>query len=323
MKVLKFFRNLLVWLFVIIAVGMIIFTIVSVSTFTRTDRSLFGYKAFIVLSDSMKKTDFDAGDIVLVKNVDPATLQSGDIIAFTSQNSASYGATVTHKTQRGWEQPKMANCHATGIDITAVGNVQIGGFMPWPGAHTIAQNCSASGKIDATGVSAAGYAGGFFGNLGWNCDLGHMGHQITNCTADVDIVTKDAPVGGFVGTATNSNNYSMYATFKDCKALGDVTCVEGGTASIGGFAGVADRGYYENCSASGTVSGGTMNGGFIGTVKHIDTTYDFRYPVGTRSYEVEQITVVSCTGTADLELIGRDDQSNKDSLKRYHEIIIK
>lgn len=97
MRVLKFLRNLLVWLVVIVAICMMIFTIVSVSTFDRADRSLFGYKAFIVLSDSMKKTDFSAGDLVLVKSVDPATLQPGDIIAYTSQNSASYGATVTHK----------------------------------------------------------------------------------------------------------------------------------------------------------------------------------------------------------------------------------
>ena len=94
---MKFLRNLLVWLVVIVAICMMIFTIVSVSTFDRADRSLFGYKAFIVLSDSMKKTDFSAGDLVLVKSVDPATLQPGDIIAYTSQNSASYGATVTHK----------------------------------------------------------------------------------------------------------------------------------------------------------------------------------------------------------------------------------
>ena len=227
------------------------------------------------------------------------------------------------QTQTGWGKLTLNNCDVTGLDITATGNVQIGGFMPWPGSHTIANNCTVSGKIDAIGVSTAGYAGGFFGDLGWNCDLGHMGHQITDCTADVDIVTKDAPAGGFVGTATNSRNASMYATFKGCKALGDVTCVEGGTASIGGFAGVADRGYYENCSASGTVSGGVVNGGFIGTVKHIDASYDGRYPVGTREYEVEQITVVSCNGTADLELIGMDDQSNKDSLKRYHDIVIK
>ncbi len=97
MKALKFIRNLLVWLFVIFAICMMIFTIVSVTTFNRTDRSVFGYRAFIVLSDSMKKTDFDAGDLVLIKRVDPTTLQPGDIIAYTSQNSANYGATVTHK----------------------------------------------------------------------------------------------------------------------------------------------------------------------------------------------------------------------------------
>ena len=58
------------WLMVALAVFMMIFTIVSVSTFDRADRSLFGYKAFIVLSDSMSKTDFNAGDLVLVKEID-------------------------------------------------------------------------------------------------------------------------------------------------------------------------------------------------------------------------------------------------------------
>ena len=225
------------------------------------------------------------------------------------------------QTQRGWEQPKLANCHVTGLDVTAAGHVQIGGFMAWPGGHTIADDCSVSGKIDASAVTD-GYAGGFFGNLGWNCDLGHMGHEITNCTADVDILTKDVPAGGFIGTATNQNGSSMYATFNGCKALGDVTCVSGGTASVGGFAGVADRGCYEGCSAAGKVSGGAVNGGFIGTVKHIDAKYDGRFPVGTRSYEVEQITVKSCTGAAGMDLIGLDDQSGKDSLKRYHDIVI-
>lgn len=85
---------------VVLAVCMMVFTIVSVSTFNRSDRSLFGYKAFIVLSDSMSKTDFSAGDLVLVKDVDPSTLQEGDIIAYTSQNSANFGETVTHKIRR-------------------------------------------------------------------------------------------------------------------------------------------------------------------------------------------------------------------------------
>ena len=67
-------------LIMIIAVGMMIFTVVSVSTFNRNDRKLFGYKAFVILSDSMKATDFAAGDVVLIKSVDPATLQEGDTL---------------------------------------------------------------------------------------------------------------------------------------------------------------------------------------------------------------------------------------------------
>ena len=97
MKAWKVIRSIFVWLMVVLAVGMMVFTVISVSTFDRADRKLFGYKAFIVLSDSMSKTDFNAGDLVLVKEVDPATLQEGDIIAYTSQNTANYGETVTHK----------------------------------------------------------------------------------------------------------------------------------------------------------------------------------------------------------------------------------
>lgn len=90
-------KEIVVWLIVIFAIGMMIFTIFSVSTFDQNDRSVFGYKFFISRSDSMSATDFDAGDVIFVKNVDPATLKEGDIIAYTSQNDASYGETITHK----------------------------------------------------------------------------------------------------------------------------------------------------------------------------------------------------------------------------------
>ena len=100
MKVWNIIKSVIVWLIVALAACMMIFTIVSVATFDRADRNLFGFKAFIVLSDSMKKTDFNAGDLVLVKEVDPSTLKEGDIIAYTSQNSSNYGETVTHKIRR-------------------------------------------------------------------------------------------------------------------------------------------------------------------------------------------------------------------------------
>ena len=96
-KALNIIKNIFVWLMVILAVGMMIFTIISVNTFDRADRSLFGYKAFIVLSDSMSATDFSAGDLVLSKEVDPATLQAGDIISYQSTNPENYGEVVTHK----------------------------------------------------------------------------------------------------------------------------------------------------------------------------------------------------------------------------------
>lgn len=97
MKALNVIKNIAAWIVVAFAVFMMVFTVVSVSVFDRADRSLFGYKAFVVLSDSMSKTDFSAGDLVLIKDVDAATLKEGDIIAYISQNTANYGETVTHK----------------------------------------------------------------------------------------------------------------------------------------------------------------------------------------------------------------------------------
>ena len=100
-KVGNIIKNTIVWAVAILAVGMMIFTIVSVTTFNRNDRQLFGYRAYIVLSDSMSKTDFDAGDLVLVKEVaDPSGLKEGDIISYISQNTENYGEVVTHKIRR-------------------------------------------------------------------------------------------------------------------------------------------------------------------------------------------------------------------------------
>ncbi len=96
-KALNIIKSVIVWMVVAVAVFMMVFTVVSVTTFDHTERNIFGYKAFIVLSDSMSATDFDAGDLVLIKSVDPSTLKEGDIIAYTSQSSSNYGETVTHK----------------------------------------------------------------------------------------------------------------------------------------------------------------------------------------------------------------------------------
>lgn len=104
-KVLGILSKIFTWVIIAVTVGMMIFTIFSVMTFDRNDRSLFGIRFYIVQTDSMSPSEnnkdldvhFDAGDIVLIKTVDdPTALQPGDVIAFISQNSVSMGETVTH-----------------------------------------------------------------------------------------------------------------------------------------------------------------------------------------------------------------------------------
>ncbi|MBR5156630.1 MAG: signal peptidase I [Clostridia bacterium] len=99
-KTLNIVKNALVWTIFAVAVAMMIFTIISVNTFDQNNRNLFGFKAFTVRTDSMSATDFDAGDIVFTKNVAPATLKEGDIIAFISQSDEYYGETITHKIRQ-------------------------------------------------------------------------------------------------------------------------------------------------------------------------------------------------------------------------------
>ena len=104
-KILNIALKVVTWLLVAFTVFMMIFTIVTVTTVDRNDRSIFGVKFYIVQTDSMSLSEnnkdmdvhFNAGDIVIIKNVeDNRALQAGDIIAFMSTNSVSYGETVTH-----------------------------------------------------------------------------------------------------------------------------------------------------------------------------------------------------------------------------------
>lgn len=104
-KILNIALKVVTWLLVAFTVFMMIFTIVTVTTVDRNDRSIFGVKFYIVQTDSMSLSEnnkdmdvhFNAGDIVIIKNVDdPRALQAGDVIAFMSTNSVSYGETVTH-----------------------------------------------------------------------------------------------------------------------------------------------------------------------------------------------------------------------------------
>ena len=105
-KILRISSKVISWIIIAITACMMLFTLISTLTFDRNDRNLFGTRFYIVLTDSMSLSEnnkddevhFDAGDIVMIKNVKNAfALEAGDIIAFISQNSDSYGNTITHK----------------------------------------------------------------------------------------------------------------------------------------------------------------------------------------------------------------------------------
>lgn len=79
----------------IFSVGILLFTVVAVRTVGQ-DASLFGFRVYAVLSDSMSDT-FLSGDLVVSREVDPAELEVGDIIAFRSIDPDSAGERFTHK----------------------------------------------------------------------------------------------------------------------------------------------------------------------------------------------------------------------------------
>jgi signal peptidase len=79
---------------VILSIILIMNVYVFIQTKTKPNSvpSLFGYKPFIVLSGSMENEIY-VGDLVIVKEVDPKTLQVNDIIAF--RDSENY--VTTHR----------------------------------------------------------------------------------------------------------------------------------------------------------------------------------------------------------------------------------
>ena len=96
-KALNIIKKVISFVLLAMALFAVVFTIISVTTVNNTQRSLNGYKFFVVLSDSMSATDFSAGDMIVVKEVDVNTLEKDDIITFYSTDPKSLGEIITHK----------------------------------------------------------------------------------------------------------------------------------------------------------------------------------------------------------------------------------
>ncbi|MGI6155664.1 MAG: signal peptidase I [Enterococcus lemanii] len=64
-------------------------------------KGLFGYKGFIVLSDSMKPS-FEAGDYIIDKMVDLKTIQVGDVVSYYDESDQIVTHRVVEITPEGY-----------------------------------------------------------------------------------------------------------------------------------------------------------------------------------------------------------------------------
>lgn len=102
-KIWSVIAKVITWLIVAFALLVVLFTVLATLTVGKQQKAIFGYRAYIVLSDSMQDT-FSAGDIVVSKiKKDVTDLEAGTIITFISADSDSYGETVTHKIREKTE----------------------------------------------------------------------------------------------------------------------------------------------------------------------------------------------------------------------------
>ncbi len=109
-KVVKKTLKISSYVFLGIAIFMIVFALLSNFFMGEDKKGIFGLKSYIVLSDSMSATDFSAGDLIVTKEIDATDhdlvereIKAGDIITIyydmNKDGDLSAGEMVTHKVR--------------------------------------------------------------------------------------------------------------------------------------------------------------------------------------------------------------------------------
>lgn len=81
---------------VVVIVLAVVVIALAIKILNGQDASIFGFKMYHILTGSMEPTIRTGSDVV-VKSVDPDTLEVGDIISFVSRDDAIYGNINTHR----------------------------------------------------------------------------------------------------------------------------------------------------------------------------------------------------------------------------------
>ena len=93
-KILKIIGNILYAIIFIIVLFILIIAILQRTT--NNEITLFGYRIFVVATGSMVP-EYEVGDVLVSKEVDPATIQVGDDIVYEGKEGTFKDKIVTHQ----------------------------------------------------------------------------------------------------------------------------------------------------------------------------------------------------------------------------------
>lgn len=93
-KILKIIGNIIYTIIFIIVLFILIIAILQRTT--NNEITLFGYRIFVVATGSMTPK-YEVGDVLVSKEVDPATIQVGDDIVYEGKEGSFKDKIVTHQ----------------------------------------------------------------------------------------------------------------------------------------------------------------------------------------------------------------------------------
>ena len=93
-KILKIIGNIIYTIIFIIVLFILIIAILQRTT--NNEITLFGYRIFVVATGSMVP-EYEVGDVLVSKEVDPATIQVGDDIVYEGKEGTFKDKIVTHQ----------------------------------------------------------------------------------------------------------------------------------------------------------------------------------------------------------------------------------
>lgn len=103
---------------VVMVFCMLLCAVVCIQVIQGKEASVFGFRIYHIMTGSMEPT-IPTGSKILVRSVDPYTLEVGDVITFESRDEAIYGYANTHRIIEIEEDENGELCFVTRGDANS------------------------------------------------------------------------------------------------------------------------------------------------------------------------------------------------------------